>query len=226
MLPCRMVSRSSVSHAAQSGRRTKRRFDVGVTQFAWAAGWLGTGLLLVCALLWMLPRSGGVPAESLVPATVGALLLASLVGWGFVNEGQNAVARRFPPLVGFLAFFALPLSCGLIGLFEAAVSRATGFAPPNHPFWLFVTWYPPLLVMSCAAVYFKRQAWPRSRLHLARTLWVLLLFVPYALLFGYLVLHLRIDALADPLHETLGKLGQYGLIVQILLAFFVGSPAR
>jgi hypothetical protein len=181
--------------------------------------------LCVLAPLWL---SGNtiMPRDKLGGWTIGALMAASLVGWRYVNEGQNALARKMGDgLVSMLIFFWVPLACGAATLFEARVAEATGFASPGHPFWIFVHWFPPLVVMVCAVAYLKKQALPRSRVHFWRGVGSVVLLLPYALLFAYLVLHLRIVELEGPLHETLGDVGRYSIIVQLLLMYFVGSAA-
>jgi hypothetical protein len=97
---------------------------------------------------------------------------------------------------------------------------------PTIAFWIFVRWYPPITVMACAAAYLKRQALPRSRVHFWRGVGSMVLLLPYALLFAYLVLHLRVQPLEGPLHETLAQVGRYSIIVQILLMYFVGGAAN
>lgn len=216
------VAARSGGKAAVRGRALKARLDRGIEGVARVGGWVGLCALVVCALAWSL----GEGSDDLVRWTVLALLLSSLIGWNLINRGQQLLARRMPRYAAFVLFFALPAVCGLAGWLEGEVARQTGFTPPHHPFWWFVFWYSPLLVAACALAYFKRMAWPRSRPHLWRALGVLALLAPYALLFAYLVLHLRVDALEGPLHETLAGLGRYSMVVQLLLAYFVGNAAE
>lgn len=216
-----MPRRSAISSAAASTRRAKERFDAGVMRLASVVGWAGVLALCVVAPLWLSRRD-----EQTTVWLVGALLAASLVGWRNVNEGQNALSRAIGPSLGMFVFFWLPLACGAASLFEARLSQATGFAAPDHAFWLFVRWYPPITVMACAAAYLKRQALPRTRVHFWRGVGSMVLLLPYALLFAYLVLHLRVQPLEGPLHETLAQVGHYSIIVQILLMYFVGGAAN
>lgn len=216
-----MPRRSAISSAAASTRRAKERFDAGVMRLATVAGWLGVAALGAVTPLWLSRRD-----EQTTVWLVGALLAASLVGWRNVNEGQNALSRAIGPGLGMFIFFWLPLACGAASLFEARLVEATGFAAPDHPFWLFVRWFPPLTVMVCAAAYLKRQALPRSRVHFWRGIGSIVLLLPYALLFAYLVLHLSVEPLEGPLHETMAQVGRYSIIVQILLMYFVGGAAN
>ncbi len=190
-------------------------------RLATVAGWLGVAALGAVTPLWLSRRD-----EQTTVWLVGALLAASLVGWRNVNEGQNALSRAIGPGLGMFIFFWLPLACGAASLFEARLVEATGFAAPDHPFWLFVRWFPPLTVMVCAAAYLKRQALPRSRVHFWRGIGSIVLLLPYALLFAYLVLHLSVEPLEGPLHETMAQVGRYSIIVQILLMYFVGGAAN
>ncbi len=190
-------------------------------RLASVAGWLGVAALCVLTPLWLSRRD-----EQTTVWLVSALLAASLVGWRNVNEGQNALSRAIGPGLGMFIFFWLPLACGAASLFEARLVEATGFAAPDHPFWLFVRWFPPLTVMVCAAAYLKRQALPRSRVHFWRGIGSIVLLLPYALLFAYLVLHMSVEPLEGPLHETMAQVGRYSIIVQILLMYFVGGAAN
>ncbi|CAG0950880.1 hypothetical protein PLCT2_00187 [Planctomycetaceae bacterium] len=216
-----MPRRSAISSAAASTRRAKERFDAGVMRLASLVGWIGVAALCVLTPLWLSRRD-----EQSTIWLVSALLAASLVGWRNVNEGQNALSRAIGPGLGMFIFFWLPLCCGAASLFEERLVEATGFAAPDHPFWLFVRWFPPLTVMVCAAAYLKRQALPRSRVHFWRGVGSIVLLLPYALLFAYLVLHLSVEPLEGPLHETLAQVGRYSIIVQILLMYFVGGAAN
>jgi hypothetical protein len=215
-----MSQRSPIGDAARSTRRAKQRFDAVVTQVATVVGWLGVAALCVLVPLWLSGRD-----EKMSVWMVCALMAASLVGWRYVNEGQNVLARKMGFVFASILFFWLPLACGAATLFQARLVDATGFAAPGHPFWLFVFWYPPITVMVCAAAFIKRQALPRSRLYFWRGLGSIVLLVPYALLFAYLVLHMRVEPLEGPLHETLGDVGRYSIIVQLLLMYFVGGAA-
>lgn len=224
-----MSRRSFIKAASRSGARVagrgralKARLDRGIEGVAWVGGWVGLCALVVCALAWCL----GEGHDDLVKWTVLALLLSSLIGWRLVNRGQQLLARRMSRLVAFVLFFVLPSACGLAVWLEAEAARLTGYTPPHHPFWWFVLWYSPTLVAICALAYFKRMAWPRSRPHFWRAAGVLALLAPYGLLFAYLVLHLRVEALEGPLHETLTGLGRYSLVIQLLLAYFVGNVAE
>ncbi len=217
-----MSRRSSISAAARSTRLAKERFDAAVMRLAAIVGWAGVSALCVLGPMWL----AGKGDEKTGAWMVGALMAASLVGWRNVNEGQNALARKTGPALGMFLFFWLPLCCGAASLLEARLAQATGFAGPDHPFWIFVRWFPPITVMACAAAYLKRQALPRSRVHFWRGIGSIVLLVPYALLFAYLVLHLRIAPLEGPLHETLGEVGRYSIIVQLLLMYFVGGAAN
>lgn len=190
-------------------------------RLATVVGWLGVAALGAVTPLWLSRRD-----EQTTVWLVSALLAASLVGWRNVNEGQNALSRAIGPGLGMFIFFWLPLACGAASLFEARLVEATGFAAPDHPFWLFVRWFPPLTVMVCAAAYLKRQALPRSRVHFWRGIGSIVLLLPYALLFAYLVLHMSVEPLEGPLHETMAQVGRYSIIVQILLMYFVGGAAN
>ena len=222
-------------HAAQEGRRAwrnaralKKRFDAFVRELAFWGGWAGIGLCLLCGLLWLLPESSwdgvlGLTAGSLPVYTVLALALAALAGWRFVNAGQDRITRRVGRNVGRVAFVALPLACLAIGWFLEPVSRWTGFEPPSHPFWIVVRWYPPVAALVCAAVFLAWKSRPRRNVLWDRGLWYALLLLPYALLFATLELGLHVDWFEAQHRETVRSLGSHAIILQLLLAYFVGG---
>src|SRR5688572_5708443 len=69
----------SIRASANRISARKRAFDAAVKGVLWYVGWLGMGLLIACAVLWMVP--GAVPADRLPIYTMIAMLMASFVGW-------------------------------------------------------------------------------------------------------------------------------------------------
>ena len=207
----------------RKARTLKRRFDAGVRLAAWYAGWCGFALLAGCALLWLLPDdlwdgTLGLKHKQWPLYTMIALLTASLVGWCYINNGQDRIKDRAGKLIGALMFLVLPLACMALDLlrdhlpFEAAA-----------PVWFFVRWYPPALIILCAAVFLLWKAKPRKHVYLERGLGFAVLFLPYALLFTYMALGVHVDWIDGPMHETLAQAGAYALVIQLVCAHFIGS---
>ena len=219
-----MNARTSIRKA----RRTKRRFDEFVESAAWYLGWFGVALLVACGLLWLIPDDNwngvvGLRAERLPIYTLVAMLFASLVGWGYVNSGEDRIRRRLGKPIDITLFVVLPLACIAAGLLQGWLSDKTGMTPPSHPFWVFVRWYPPLLVCVSAATFLLWKSRPRKRMYLDRGLGYTLLLGPYALLFAFMEFGLRLDWLSEPMKETFASSGQYAIALQLIVAYFIGG---
>lgn len=218
----------SLRTSARSARARKRAFDNAVKAFAWYAGWVGMALLAIVGLLWLLPRDSwdgmaGLDAAHLPIYTLVALLMASLVGWWYINKGEDRIKQRIGRTLHIVAFVVVPLACMAAGFLQATIADATNMQPPGHPFWLFVRWYPPVLVLICAAVFLAWKARPRRHVYLDRGLGYALLFLPYALLFAYLAADVYVDWLDDSLHDTLASAGGYAIVMQLVFAYFIGG---
>lgn len=213
--------------AARSLRARKRAFDDSVKAGSWWVGWFGMGLLALVGLLWLIPHSVwdgtlGLRAERLPVYTMVAMLLASLVGWLYVNKGEDRIKKQLGRHVNLALFVVLPLACMAAGLLQDWLMRQTDW-PQGHPFWLFVHWYPSLLVVVCAAVFLAWKAKPRKHVYLDRGLGYTLLFLPYALLFAFLVLRVRLDFVGESMQETMAAMGRYALVGQLVIAYFIGG---
>ena len=219
-----MNARTSMRKA----KRAKRRFDEFVEDAAWYLGWLGVGLLAICGLLWLVPHDVwdgtlGLHEARLPIYTLVAMLLASLVGWGYVNDGEDRIRKGLGKQVDLVLFVILPLACIAAELLKTWIARQTGMQPPNHPFWLFVRWYPIALICVSAAAFMLWKSRPRRHVYLDRGLGYALLLAPYALLFAFLELGLRMDWVDQNLRETFGAAGQYSIALQLVVAYFIGD---
>lgn len=219
-----MMAKASIRKAS----RAKKSFDRGVQAFAWYAGWVGFGLLVLCGLLWLLPRDAwdgvlALKARSLPLYTLVALLMASLLGWRLVNLGEDRLKRNFGKQVNLVLFVILPIGCILAELLQSHVADSTGMQPPDHPFWLFVRWYPIALICVSAGVFLMWKSRPRKRVYFDRGVGYVMLLTPYALLFAFLELGLRMDWLDTHLRETFSAAGQYTIALQLVVAYFIGG---
>lgn len=214
--------------AFQKARSAKRRFDAWVRTTAWYVGWAGVALLVAVAVLYMAPASAwdgrwGLREAHLPAYLMAGVLMASMVGWSFINVGEDRIKKHLGKHVNLVLFVVLPLCCAAAGLLSGPIARATGWQKPEHAFWLVVFWYPALLVMVCAAAFLTWKARPRKRVYLDRGANAALLMLPYAALFAYIVLGVHVDWLDDNLQETMNALGAYALVLQLVLAYFVGG---
>lgn len=214
--------------AARSARARKRAFDDAVKAFAWYAGWIGMALLALAGVIWAfgperLDGAMGLRAHDLPIYTMAALIMASLLGWWYINKGEDRIKRRIGRHAALGLFVILPLVCMAAGLLQKQLVGATGWQPPDHPLWLFVHWYPPLLVVASAISFLTWKARPRKHVYLDRGLGYALLFTPYALLFAYLALGMHLGWIDQHLHETLAAAGGYALVLQLVFAYFIGG---
>jgi len=209
----------SIRASANRISARKRAFDAAVKTLAWYVGWLGMLLLAACGGLWLLaPDMAHLPLY-----TMGAMLLASFVGWLYVNKGQDRIKKHLGKPVNILLFLVLTTGCLVAGIAQDWIAETTGWQPPDHLFWQFVRWYPIVLVIVCACVFLLWKSKPRKHVYLDRGLGYALLFAPYALLFAYLSLGVHMDWIDESLHGTLGALGRYAIVAQLLMAFFIGG---
>ncbi|MBZ0136332.1 MAG: hypothetical protein K8I27_08165 [Planctomycetes bacterium] len=219
-----MTAKGSIRKAS----RAKRSFDRGVQAFAWYTGWVGFGLLVVCGLLWLVPGESwdgmfALKARRLPSYTLVALLMASLLGWRLVNLGEDRLKRNFGRHVNLALFVIVPLACILSELLQRQLTNATGMQAPDHAFWLFVRWYPIALICVSAAVFLMWKSRPRKRVYFDRGVGYVILLTPYALLFAFLELGLRMDWLDTHLRETFSAAGQYTIALQLITAYFIGG---
>jgi hypothetical protein len=216
----------SLRSKARDARAFKRSFDRAVRGVAWVVGWVGMGALALVGLLWLLPVESWSPP--LNPAhlhayTLGAISAASLVGWSFVNQGEDRIRDRVGKHVSLAAFVILPVACTVAGFFPAQVESATGANPPAHPLWLFVRWYPPALIMLSASVFLARKSKPRKYVYARRAVAYILLLAPYALLFAYMTFGPFVDWVDGPMHETLAAAGVFAIALHLAFAYFIDS---
>jgi hypothetical protein len=216
----------SLRSTARNAKAFKRTFDTVVRTLAWYVGWAGMFVLIALGMLWLLPQQHWqhvLPPDRLPVYTVVALLFASLVGWSYVNQGEDRIRRRIGKQPNLVAFVIIPIACLLAEVLARPIAEATGMQPPHHPFWIFVRWYPPALIALSAAVFMLWKSKPRKRIYLDRGIAYAALLTPYALLFAYMVVGVYVDWLDQPMHETLAPAGGYAIAIQLVMAYFIGS---
>lgn len=213
--------------SVRKGRALKRKFDAAVRTFAWYTGWAGAVALALCGLLWLAPADSwdgllGLDAQRWPLYAMIALVASSLLGWSFVNIGQDRVQNRVGKGLSAVAFVVLPLFCLANTLWPAALASEIG-NDRQHPVWLFIRWYPPLVTMVCTAVFLTWKSKPRKRVYLDRGAGYALLLAPYALLFAVLELGVHLNWLDSARQETLEALGSSAIVLQIVIAFFISA---
>lgn len=200
-------------------RALKRRFDAALVAFAWYAGWLGVSALAACLLVAALPNAlwdglFGLQAESWPLYAMISLMVAGLLGFSLVNQGQDRIKRLAGPVMSALLFAILPLGCLAVSLWPEWADGGIR---------LFARWYPPAITVLCAAVFLAWKARPRKHVYLERGLGYALLLAPYALLFATMELGLHMNWLDDSRRETITQLGSAAIVLQVVLAFFIGG---
>ncbi|MBE7490928.1 MAG: hypothetical protein HS108_04125 [Planctomycetes bacterium] len=213
--------------SVRKGKTLKRRFDAAARWLAWHVGWAGAVALTLCGLLWLAPAESwdgvaGLRASHWPVYAMVALMTASLLGWSFVEAGQDRIEHRVGKGVSAVLFVVLPVFCLACTLWPGALEREIG-PDRGHPLWLAVRWYPPLLTMLCAAVFLTWKSRPRRRVYWDRGAGYALLLAPYALLFAVLELGVRWQWLSDAHGRTLSELGSAAIVLQIVAAFVIGA---
>lgn len=207
----------------------RERLNAAVLPVAMLAGGAGMVALLACASLVALPaerRPLEAPDDRVATWGMLALCAASLLGWGCMQLGMRRLRAAVGWRVGGWLFVLGPLVCATAGLVVGKTDLVDPAALPHHELWWpVVRFYPPSIVALCIVVYVLgrgRRQDGGTRRWLERG-WALLLVAPYALLIGVLAFGLPLPWLSDGLKDTLGELGAWALVLQIILAFFVGG---
>ncbi len=208
---------------------------------AWWLGVAGFAGVLITSAYWafvsLLPQFAPLPVETwghgrLYAILLACVLAASGLGWLLVNDGQRLIHKRTGRGAMVLLFGLLPMVCLLASLFPATVSRMTGLPPlasdtealaanANHPFWLFVRFYPPALIAASLLVAFKATAQPRKYFKKDRALKFVVLASPYLAVMVFQEINiLRSEAVEGTLASTLGGAG---LNVHLILTVLAGG---
>jgi hypothetical protein len=186
-------------------------------------GWLGILLLAACWLLAVTPDQGwpGWLDPTHLPIYVSlSLVLACMLGWAFVEEGQEHIERAVGAVVSVALFVVLPVACAALGVLASNPFGIGWGPPPTHWVHPLARWYGPSLVVVSLVVFLRRK----SRAGRARGVWFGLLVAPYVALFAWLVLGVRVGGLDEAHEATVHSLGAWAIALQLALAFFVGGP--
>lgn len=198
-----------------------KRLDARVRPFAIAAGWCG-----VAALVWLAwlsrQREGDWPAgmergRIAVYVTV-ALVLASLLGWSFMQQGQARIERRLGRTAAMWVFGILPVAAAAITLADQHLALPEADRADWSSAFLIARWYSPAAVVASLWTFLesKSRRTPEFVIHAA-------LLLPFAALLAAVVFGFHVPFVDESLRETLRTLGAGAIALQILLAWFVGG---
>lgn len=218
---------SRVSGALQRVQVHAERLEVASQVLAIWGGGAGLVALAACGALALLPAErwpAALDPDRLPTYVVLSVVVASLAGWGIVQQGMMRLRQALGPIVGGLLFVLLPIVCGGLDLLVAhdLVDLSTW---PGDP-WLgpVVRWYSPVLVAVTLVAYGTWKARPRAPGRLGRGLGLALVVAPYALLMASLTFGVDAPWLNGPLGEAVEELGGGALAAQLVLAFLVSAP--
>jgi hypothetical protein len=221
-------SRRSKDPVAQAAKavaypfQVKSKLEAFLRPAARVAGFVGIALLVGCAVLWTTPAPKwprGLSPDRLPVYAMTSLVVASLLGWTFVHDGQVRIKRAIGKTASFPLFVVLPIAFAILGLVGAARLAAVGGPAPSHWLWTLVRWYGPSMVVASLAAFLT---W-KSRGRTSRGAWFAVLVAPYAALFAYLVFGLHVAGIAEARHATLTALGSWAIALQLATAFFIGG---
>ncbi|MCO5172405.1 MAG: hypothetical protein M9894_39410 [Planctomycetes bacterium] len=207
-------------------REGAERLELVCSAAAQGLGAVGLLALGGCGALALLPADrwpGPLdPARLPVYAAI-SLLVASLVGWGIVQQGMVRLRQGLGPVLGGLVFVVLPLLCEGVGLLAARGLLEPAAWPGADALAPVIRWYSPVLVAATLVAYGTWKARPRQPGRLGRGLGLALVVTPYALLLASLTFGVSAPWLQGPLGQALESLGGGALAAQLVLAFLVAA---
>lgn len=232
----------SASHKAVKGgikkvKRAKSGLDSLIEVVAFITGIVGFVALVGLGVLWGWHEIAAdsypdlIPTNKLMPLAIIAVFCASFTGWLIVNDGQDRLEKKTHRLFAVIVFGLLPLVCLAATVFPDWIAET--FSLPSvdsdkwHSFWVFVRFYPLLLIFICLWVAFKRDAKPRKYFKKKRALKFLLLAAPYIVVLIFQELSLKATLVQDATDATLGSSGlnmaAAGVNIQLIMALMTGS---
>lgn len=198
-----------------------KRLDARIQPFAVAAGWCGVAGLLWLAWLSRQPSGDwpfGMERARLAVYVTVALVMASLLGWSFMQQGQAKIERRIGRGAALWLFGILPVAAAAITLADQHLAIPDAERAEWSTVFLVARWYSPAAVVASLWMFLegKSRRAPQFALHLA-------LLLPFAALLGAVVFGFHVPFVDESLRETLRTLGAGAIALQILLAWFVGG---
>lgn len=226
-------AQDAVKDNARKVGKAREAYSTLIHKLAFLVGSAGFFVLILLGIHWVT----GQVAPGVNPITISegdfaryliiAVFCASFTGWLIVDDGQSRLQDRSGRIPGLLAFGLLPIVCLVASVWPVSAAEWTGLphqdGNSNHPFWLFVRYYPIVLIGICLAFAFRREAVPRKYFKMKRAAKFVLLTAPYVVLLIFQELSLRDRLLNDALGNTLGAVG---LNAQLVLAVMTSSSVE
>jgi len=208
-----------------SALTAKQRLDAAVEPTAIRIGWAGLAVLAGCIVMSALPM--GLWPRALTPRLllvigVVSLVCASFLGWAAVRRGQERLKRKVPHTVGTFLFFVLPITVALMSLVHTHVWKLWPVIPQGHEAWWFIRWYVPGLVALSLVTFVGWRSRSFGRIRRKELAWAGLIVAPYVLLAAVLVWGGHVPGVDASLRATLATLGEWAIVMQVTLAWFVG----
>ncbi|MCA8939834.1 MAG: hypothetical protein KDB07_08505 [Planctomycetes bacterium] len=229
----------SASHKAVKGgvkkvRRAKSALDHGIEVLAFFVGIAGFVAIVGLGVLYLWHRFEAESYPSWISPNhfmaygVFAVFAASFTGWLIVCDGQERLEKKSHRIVSMVFFGLLPLVCLVATVFPNWTAEVSGLpavdAQPWHPFWIFVRFYPLLLIFLCLWIAFKREAKPRKYFKKKRALKFLLLASPYILVLVFQELSLKQSLVESATDATIGGTAVGAAInIQLIMALMTGT---
>lgn len=210
--------------AIHKGKRAKRMFDSSVFIGAFFVGWGGVALLLGCGVLALLPNEWwdgwlGLKSQDLAMYFVVCLLFSSLVGWRYMVIGQQRFRGKLGKVPAQIVLVWLPITCLLAGLLRGSVFSDV----QSTAFWVFVFWYPISVVFVSLFMFLIWRSKPRRNVYWDRSARYLILMTPYMAIFLVMAVDIGNWWTEHYIKQTLQTYGQSAIIIQLVIAYFVGG---
>ncbi len=205
---------------------TRERLNAFLLPIAWWTGVAGLVALALSGALWLLPAErwpAALDPDHLPVYLTVSLVLASLLGWGCMLQGLARVRRAVGWRVGGWLFVLLPLGCAVAGALDVHGVIALDDLPGAPWAARALRWYPPLVVSLALVVYVALKARPRDEGRFERAAWFTAVVAPYALLIATIALGVEASWLEGPVADTVDELGSWAIVLQVVLAYFVGG---
>ena len=227
-----MAARSTtktLKSAARTALSAPERLRRALVPVAFWTGCVGVAAVLGCAALALLPAErwpAALDTAHLPLYAVLSLCVASLVGWGCVQEGQGRVKRTIGKPTAVIAFLVLPLAAAALSFLDKHV-LATPLREWPGGTWiaLFVRWYTPLLVAVSLVTFLTWRTRPRRRVYLTRGAGFVILVAPYVLLLAVILFDLPAPWVEQPVEDSLDTIGESSVLAQVIVGYFLGDAS-
>lgn len=222
-------SRSSLASGARAlaaPAKAHHRLLQALVPVSWWIGCAGLAALGACGVLWALPPRDW-PAvldpDRLAFYVLASLAVASLTGWGCLQEGQTRLGEALRGGSGVVFLAVLPLACAIarfaLGRGWVCLDEVAGGV------WIdaFIRWYPPLVMAVALGAFLTWKSRDRSRVRWGRGAAFFVAVTPYVLITGYLVTGIRVPWVEDAMADSLESLGAGALALQLAVGYLTGA---